>query len=253
MDTTQPDVQTTPPRPDHREPATERAPAADGVSLGLLAVIAGTLGIMAAYGELFVDALAFLVVFAGLGVWAALRPAVGVRWAIAVLLLPFLGFNLVYAAGDLAHPESAAPFVPTLVVMGAGATTIVLAVLAARRRPAPGLRVWSIGLVVVVVAAAGSALAASQVSDDVAQPGDAVVVAEDFEFPTEVELSSDGGVLLQNEDRARHTFVVDSEVDAIELPAGTDVRAELDLEPGTYRFYCDIAGHEDMEGTLVVS
>ncbi len=40
----------------------------DGVSFGLVAVIAGALGIMAAYGEVFYDALVFLVVFGGLAV-----------------------------------------------------------------------------------------------------------------------------------------------------------------------------------------
>ena len=41
-------------------------------------------------------------------------------------------------------------------------------------------------------------------------------------------------------------------IEPVELPADSPVRVELDLAPGTYRYYCDIAGHENMQGTLVV-
>ncbi|MEX2621268.1 MAG: hypothetical protein WD250_13725 [Egibacteraceae bacterium] len=46
--------------------------------------------------------------------------------------------------------------------------------------------------------------------------------------------------------------MIEGQLDAVELPANTDVRTPADLEPGTYRYYCDIVGHEAMEGTLVV-
>ena len=46
------------------------------------------------------------------------------------------------------------------------------------------------------------------------------------------------------------SFVVEGDELATVWPSSADV--ELDLEPGEYRYYCDVVGHEDMEGTLVV-
>jgi plastocyanin len=104
------------------------------------------------------------------------------------------------------------------------------------------------------VLAATSLVAAAAVTDDTAQPGDARVTASGVEFTEQVTMdaSSAAGILVSNDDPIRHTFVIDGAVDAVELPADTDVRVEVDLAPGTYRFYCDVTGHENMEGTLVV-
>ncbi len=61
-----------------------------------------------------------------------------------------------------------------------------------------------------------------------------------------------GGLFVRNLDPYRHTVVIDGQVDTVEIPASSDVRSPIELESGTYRFYCDVTGHEDMAGTLVV-
>ena len=236
------------------EPAAhDDAPLRDGVTVGLVTIIGGALAIMAAYGELFVDALVFLVAFAGLAVWAARSGSTRLRWAIAGLVALFVAINMVFAIPDLSHPESPAPFVATAVVVLGGVVTAVLAVLAARGRPASGRRVWPAAYGVVALLAAGSLVAAANVENDVAQPGDTEIVAADFAFPDVVEVGSTStGVLVRNTDRGRHTFVVDGQNGAVEVPAGSEVRVPLELAPGSYRYYCNVPGHEAMEGTLVV-
>lgn len=75
------------------------------------------------------------------------------------------------------------------------------------------------------------------------------------------ELSADAGTVaieLTNESSVPHDVNVESQ-DGEDL-GGTEVitsdtaRAEVELSPGTYTFYCSVNGHRDagMEGTLVV-
>jgi plastocyanin len=226
----------------------------DGVPLGIAVVLVGVAGIMAAYGEFFPDAAAISVVLAGLAIWATRNPSRRLRVAIALLLAIFVAINLAYAIGDLSHPESPAAFLATALVVGAGLVTIVLAVLSARGRPAPARRVWTIAGGAFVLLAAASGLAAAAVDNDDRLPGDIEIVARNAAFPAEATVDAEAtGLFVRNEDRFRHTLVIEGQVAAVELPAATDVRIPVDLEPGTHRYYCDIVGHESMEGTLVVA
>ena len=64
---------------------------------------------------------------------------------------------------------------------------------------------------------------------------------------------------LRNEDSVRHTLVVlqgDEVVDDVELAVNR--RGDVDtgtitLEPGTYRLFCTVPGHQNMNSELVVS
>jgi plastocyanin len=229
-------------------------PGRDGVAVGLLVVVAGALGVMAAVGELMLPVLVFTVVFAALAAWSALSSSRVSRWVITSLLVVFLAMNVPFAIGDLSHPESAPAFVPTLLVIGGGLITVVLAVVAALGRRAHAGRVWGAGALVFVVMVAGSLVAAARVDDAVIEPGDTAVQAVDYEYPERVEVRSGAGVFVDNEDAARHTFVIeDDSARVLEVPAGSTARLDIDVPPGSYRFYCDIAGHEDMAGTLEVT
>lgn len=225
----------------------------EGIWIGLVCVAVSTLGVMAAVGMVFPDALAFVVAFVGLAVWVRRSSSRRLRWAIAGLLTVFLGFNLIYAVSDLAHPETPAPFIATVAVIGSGTITIVLAVLAARGRPGAHRLVWPIALAGLALAAVGSLAAGAAVEDDPAQPGDTVIVATHHDLTDQIMVeSTSGAVVIRNGDRVRHTFVVENHLDAVELPGNSQKRVELDLEPGSYHYYCDVVGHEDLEGTLVV-
>ena len=56
-----------------------------------------------------------------------------------------------------------------------------------------------------------------------------------------------------NEDPIRHTFVIEELEVSLELPANTARRVDFDAASGTYRFFCDVPGHDDMVGVLTVA
>ncbi len=92
-----------------------------------------------------------------------------------------------------------------------------------------------------------------------APPARAVTVqATEFAF-TPASLEASAGetvkVTLENKGTVEHDFVIDELRVKAHAAVGTSADATLsDLKPGTYTFYCTIAGHRQagMEGTLVV-
>lgn len=73
------------------------------------------------------------------------------------------------------------------------------------------------------------------------------------------ELTAAAGTVtveLEAGDEAEHTFVVEEAGDqqVVEAEAGSTATGTIELEPGTYTFYCDVPGHREagMEGTLEV-
>ena len=227
-------------------------PGRDGVAVGIAGVLVGVAGIMAAYGEFFPDAAAISVVLAGLAVWATRSPSRRLRLVIAALLAVFVAINLAYAMGDLAHPESPP-----------------------RSSPLP----WS------------SAVAWSPSCWPCSQPAVGPrPFAPSGPSPRRVRRPRGGqwprrgrrrrrrpSARRHRDHRPRHRvphrghrrrrgpWPVRPQRGPLpphpgdrgpgrrgRVPVSTDVRIPADLAPGTYRYYCDIAGHESMEGTLVV-
>lgn len=85
----------------------------------------------------------------------------------------------------------------------------------------------------------------------------AVTAGDMFFAPT--DLSAQAGniaIELDNEGAIPHNLVIEQTgmkvADAVGRSSDTGT---IDLEPGTYTFYCDVAGHRQagMEGTLEVS
>ena len=86
------------------------------------------------------------------------------------------------------------------------------------------------------------------------RPGDVSVTASgEAWIPDRLEVST-GSVALfvTNRDEFAHTFT--SEVLDVDepLPAKSNARVEVDVEPGSYAFRCTVPGHEDMTGRLLV-
>jgi uncharacterized cupredoxin-like copper-binding protein len=50
----------------------------------------------------------------------------------------------------------------------------------------------------------------------------------------------------------RHSFTVEETDIDVELPALQAVRVPIDLAAGTYTVICDVPGHEEMTGVLIV-
>lgn len=84
------------------------------------------------------------------------------------------------------------------------------------------------------------------------------VEAGDIYFGTE-ELSAPAGeieITLDNTGVAQHDFVIEEAGDAVvaEAMGGETATGTIELEAGTYTFYCSVPGHRgSMEGTLTVS
>lgn len=61
-------------------------------------------------------------------------------------------------------------------------------------------------------------------------------------------------VLYRNEGSLPHTLVIEG-VDGFKLSVGDEDSGSVELEPGSYVLYCDVAGHREagMEAELTVS
>ena len=200
-----------------------------------------------------------LVVFAALlvigMVLLVIRPRIGAI-TVGVLAVLMVLVNLPFIVSDLPHPESFWSFVPTAVALIAGLAGAVALVAVLRRAPGGPAGIVGVVAVVALVGAVGIAVVQSGgQDDDVKQDGDFGMFAQDIEFKPDVLTSPAGdiGIFIGNDDLVRHNFSIDElDVDE-ELPSKAYVRIALDdVEPGTYTYYCNIEGHEDMKGTLTV-
>jgi plastocyanin len=195
----------------------------------------------------------FGLTYAVLGV-AALRSRN--RWiagvAIVLGLLYVVGSYPFYSA-VLAHPDSPAGFVAESFLVLAATVLLIGGVTGMReawtktRRPM-ALSAGALAIVAVVVALA----AAAGVETSQQQPGDVIVEAERSLFTAHVDVAAGGALWVENRDLFHHTLVVEGTDVHVGLPARKAVRVEIDLAPGTYRYFCDVPGHETMEGELVV-
>jgi plastocyanin len=181
------------------------------------------------------------------------RPRLGAIVIGATAVLMVLG-NLPFVIDDLAHPESFFSFVPAVIgIIGGVVGAIVLAAAALGAGDGLASYVGVLGAVGVVgVLAVG--LVSANPEDDSREEGDIGMFAQDTEFvPDEAGAEpGDVGIYIGNDDLVRHTFLIDElDVDE-ELPAEAFVRVAFEAEPGTYEFYCDVPGHDDMKGTLTV-
>ncbi|MBW3577042.1 MAG: cupredoxin domain-containing protein [Actinobacteria bacterium] len=108
--------------------------------------------------------------------------------------------------------------------------------------------------VLMAVALAGCGGGGGETAD-----ADATVAAvREFDFePDNVSVQAgEVSVALDNRTQQRHTFVIEGREDDLKLSAnaGETDAGSIELQPGTYTFYCDVPGHRPagMEGTLTV-
>ncbi len=158
-----------------------------------------------------------------------------------------------FAAPHLSHPESPLDFVHAVIHLG-GRLVAVAAAIAIWRSASPttarpaGRLAAGLLLTTVVV----SAVAAVSTNRDTARPGDVTVPVRDWEFPPEVRVASGDTVFVDNDDLTRHTFTVKGTDVSRQIAPRTGVRFAVELEPGTYRLFCAIPGHESMTASLIV-
>ncbi|HVM15120.1 MAG TPA: plastocyanin/azurin family copper-binding protein [Egibacteraceae bacterium] len=174
----------------------------------------------------------------------------------------------------LAVSEIAAVFVALLV-----ASYVLIVAFMVAARPHLPARALGVGLIIgmVGVAAAGAIGAAAGIrpveheeegGEAAAENGeeessefseDALVfVAEDIEFP-EAPTTAEAGevtIAIDNQGGAPHdvTFEELGDETVVEAAGGETAEDTVELDPGTYTYYCSVSGHREagMEGTLEV-
>ena len=98
--------------------------------------------------------------------------------------------------------------------------------------------------------------APSSVAD--ASGGTDVVAGDLFYEPTELRAGAgEVSITIDNEGSAVHNVVIEEAGDTtvVEAEGGASDTGTIELEAGSYTFYCDIPGHRaaGMEGTLIVT
>jgi plastocyanin len=188
----------------------------------------------------------------GLATWRrAPRWLLGVDGVVAVL---YLAGSVEFMVANLAHPESPAGFLAEVVVL-LGFLTVLLGAVTGIARRGDGARRISVRVAgaILAVAVVGSAIAATGVDSTARQDGDVTITSERSVFTPQVETVAGTSVLwVDNRDPFHHTIVIDDTDIRADMVALTSVRVPVDLEPGSYRFWCDVPGHEAMEGVLHV-
>ncbi len=198
-------------------------------------------------------AAAFTIVSGGLAIWA--RRSAGpiallvASAAAAVVVVA----NLPAAIENLRHPESVASFVPTSTAVVAGVFVAASGVLATARRVPRAARptaATAAGLVVLGVVVAG--IASVSAHDDQQQAGDIVVDVRDSNYPDLTMPAGTNTFYVDNHDLIRHTLLIGGTDVDVEIPGSTARRVAVELEPGSYRYICDVIGHEAMVGVLTM-
>jgi plastocyanin len=179
------------------------------------------------------------------------------RWLLvldATVAVVYLGGSFPFFAANLRHPESPVSFLAEVFLIIALVTVLVGVVLRWRSASDRVRRRTGAGAVGLAVLATGvSLVAAASVDADARQDGDVAIVTERSAFPESVVVPAGEAVLwVDNQDPFHHTFLIDGTEVREVLAASRSVRVPVDLAPGSYRFWCDVPGHESMEGVLSV-
>jgi plastocyanin len=241
------------PRRPVTDPLTE--PRGDRFAGGSLLVVAGLLfGLQILAGHVIVPLAIFGTLTAVLGgVTLRRRP----RWLLlvnAVVAVLYLAGSAPFAAANLAHPESPGSFLAEVFILLAFLSVLAGVVLRLRGAGAAARRRFVVGAAAVAaLATIGSLIAAATVDAEARQEGDIAIASDRSVFPSEVEMPAGDAVLwLDNRDPFHHTFLIDDTDIRAVMPANSSVRVPVDLAPGSYRFWCDVPGHDSMVGVLHV-
>jgi plastocyanin len=225
------------------------------VATALVLLAAVYLGFQVLAGEFVPPLLAFGLIFLALGVAVARRRPRWLLITVIVLVLLQLVGSAPFILSNIVHPASTLSFLVEAFSVIAGLTAVAGAIAALRGTGVPGRRrpiaVIAAGLALAAVIV--SVVAAAAMEADAFREGDVPVEVAKVQFPEQVAVPAGGATLwVDNQDPVRHTLVVEDAGIHVELPATTSVRIDADLGVGMHRFFCDVPGHESMEGWLEV-
>lgn len=222
---------------------------------GLLGVSLSLFAFLIISGTLIPPVIVFGLIYLALAtvVWRFIhRRRVALGSAILALLVLLL--RAPFIVEDLTHPESWGSFIPQAVRAIAGLAAVSAGFISLRDAPVPGARPFAlVASGAVLLATIGSLAAFAATDSQAAQHGDVTLTAERFEYPDNLEATAGLiGFHIDNKDPLHHTFVVEGTNVTLTIPGLKERRIELQLAAGTYRFICDVPGHEKMTGTLTV-
>jgi plastocyanin len=84
--------------------------------------------------------------------------------------------------------------------------------------------------------------------------GETRIAMEDNVFqPNSLEVASGTELELDNEGENPHTFTIDGEGIDVQVNSGENGTATIDLEPGTYDFFCRFHSTQGMVGSITVT
>jgi plastocyanin len=242
-------------RPQPSSPTTRPDPSGDRFVGGALLTTAGLLvSYQLLAGHVIPPLAIFAVILGLLGVLTLRRRS---RWLLlvdAAIALVYVVGSVPFFAANLAHPESPVSFLAEVFLLVALLTVVLGVVLRLRGAGDRARRRTLLGAVGLAgVATVVSLVAAASVDAEARQDGDVPLVTERSTFPERVEVPAGEAVLwVDNTDPFHHTFLIDGTDIREVLAAGSSVRVPVDLAPGSHRFWCDVPGHESMEGVLDV-
>jgi uncharacterized cupredoxin-like copper-binding protein len=165
------------------------------------------------------------------------------------------------AANNFANAEhlSALLLPAYLGLISLGSIVAVLGTWQARHAPERGAglaQIIGIAVLIALMVITAAALIQRPGELESAGPADLDLVAQGMKFDN-ISLNSNAGQVtlgLANEDFWWHTFTIDELGVDLRVPMGAERTVTFDAEPGTYRFYCAIPGHDTagMHGTLTI-
>lgn len=234
----------------------EAGPSAGDPGAGALLLLAtatasaADLGWMLLIGEPIPPLVGFAVLAAAavVGLRRRPRPRAVVLGGLALMALAMGG---PFFVAEASHPQDPGGF-GWAVLSGGGRLVALAGAVIALRAPRLARPVGRAAIASAAALLAVGAIASATVRSDAPVAGDVVVPARDTTFPERIEVPAGGALLVDNEDRWRHTFSVDETAIDVDLPPSAARRIPIELAPGEYRVLCLVHGHESMTSTLVV-
>jgi plastocyanin len=180
------------------------------------------------------------------------RTGLAGKLLLAVLFADVVGWMALGTITNIGAGEQLGAVLIPATLSGISVTGLIAAVVNLRDGAASGAAIAAgFGVSVVVAAAIAAVLAPATVTG----AADLRVVSEKVAFD-QTTLQAPAGqvtVELANRDLFWHTFTIDELGVDLAVPVGGHQQVDFEADPGTYRFYCRIPGHEArMAGTLTV-
>jgi plastocyanin len=180
------------------------------------------------------------------------RTGLAGKLLLAVLFADVLGWMALGTITNIGAGEQLGTVLIPATLSGISVSGLIAALVSLRAGAASGaVLAAGLGVTVGVVAAIAALLTPAPVTGT----ADLQVVSEKVAFDQTTLQAPAGQVIVElaNRDLFWHTFTIDELGVDLAVPVGGNQQVNFEADPGIYRFYCRIPGHEArMAGTLTV-